>query len=67
MYESSKQKHSGDLYHWNPSPSEYRREFSENLEQHTSLIIFITQTNTGTMVKRVPQEQMFVIEATLYL
>ena len=28
-------------------------------------MIFITQTNTGTMVKRVPQEQMFVIEATL--
>ena len=30
-------------------------------------MIFITQANTGTMVKRVPQEQMFVIEATLYL
>ena len=28
-------------------------------------MIFITQTNTGTMVKHVPQEQMFVIEATL--
>ena len=28
-------------------------------------MIFITQTNTGTMVKRVPQEQMLVIEATL--
>ena len=28
-------------------------------------VIFITQTNTGIMVKRVPQEQMFVIEATL--
>ena len=67
MYESSKQKHPGDLYHWDPRPSEYRRQFSENLEQHTSLMIFITQTNTGTMVKRVPQEQMFVIEATLYL
>ena len=29
------------------------------------MMIFITQTNTGTMVKHVPQEQMFVIEATL--
>ena len=29
------------------------------------IIIFIAQTNTGTMVKRVPQEQMFIIEATL--
>ena len=29
------------------------------------MMIFITQTNIGTMVKRVPQEQMFVIEATL--
>ena len=28
-------------------------------------MILITQTNTGTMVKRVPQEQMFAIEATL--
>ena len=28
-------------------------------------MIFVTQTNTGTMVKRVPQEQMFVVEATL--
>ena len=28
-------------------------------------MIFVTQTSTGTMVKRVPQEQMFVIEATL--
>ena len=26
---------------------------------------FISQTNTGTMVNRVPQEQMSVIEATL--
>ena len=31
----------------------------------TLLMIFVTQTSTGTMVKRVPQEQMFVIEATL--
>ena len=29
------------------------------------MMILITQTSTGTMVKRVPQEQMFVIEATL--
>ena len=28
-------------------------------------MILITQTNIGTMVKHVPQEQMFVIEATL--
>ena len=28
-------------------------------------LIFLTQTTTGTMVKRVPQEQIFVIEATL--
>ena len=28
-------------------------------------IIFITETSPGTMVKRVPQEQMFIIEATL--
>ena len=28
-------------------------------------MIFVTQTSTGTMVKHVPQEQMFVIEATL--
>ena len=28
-------------------------------------MIFTTQKSTGTMVKRVPQEQMFVIEATL--
>lgn len=27
-------------------------------------MIFITQTNTGTMVKRAPQEQMFTIEVT---
>ena len=31
----------------------------------TSHMIFVIQTSTGTMVKRVPQEQMFVIEATL--
>ena len=29
------------------------------------MMIFVTQTSTGTMVKRVHQEQMFVIEATL--
>ena len=29
------------------------------------MMIFITQTNTGTMVNHVSQEQMFVIEATL--
>ena len=29
------------------------------------LMIFITQTNTGTMMKCVPQEQMFDIQATL--
>ena len=28
-------------------------------------MIFVTQTSTDTMVKRVPQEQMFVTEATL--
>ena len=28
-------------------------------------MIFITKTNTGTMVKRVPQKQIFAIEATL--
>ena len=27
-------------------------------------MIFITQTNTGTMVKHAPQEQMFTIEVT---
>ena len=31
---------------------------------HT-MMIYVTQTSTSTMVKRVPQEQMFVIEATL--
>ena len=30
-----------------------------------STMNIITQANTGTMVKCVPQEQMFVIEATL--
>ena len=29
------------------------------------MMVFVTQTSTGTMVKRVPQQQMFVIEATL--
>ena len=33
--------------------------------QYFSLMIFVTQTSTGTMMKCVPQEQMFVIEATL--
>ena len=28
-------------------------------------MIFVTQVSTVAMVKRVPQEQMFVIEATL--
>ena len=28
-------------------------------------MIFVTQTSTSTMVKHVPQEQMFVIKATL--
>ena len=28
-------------------------------------MIFVTQTSTDTMVKCVPQEQMFVTEATL--
>ena len=28
-------------------------------------MIFVTQTSTGTIVTRVPQEQLFVIEATL--
>ena len=26
---------------------------------------FVTQTSNGAMVKRVPQEQMFAVEATL--
>ena len=29
------------------------------------MMVFVTQTSTGTMVKRVPQQQMFVIEARL--
>ena len=29
------------------------------------IMIFVTPASTGAMVKRVPQEQMFVIEATL--
>ena len=29
------------------------------------MMIFMTHTNTGTMVKRVPQEQMFDIKLTL--
>ena len=29
------------------------------------MMIFVTHTSTGTMVKRVPQEEMFVIEAAL--
>ena len=28
-------------------------------------MLFVTQTSTGTMVKRVPEEQMFAIEVTL--
>ena len=32
---------------------------------YTYLMVSITHTSTGTMVKRVPPEQMFVIEATL--
>lgn len=28
-------------------------------------MIFITQTNTGTIVKRAPHKQMFTIEVTL--
>ena len=39
MYESSKQKHPGDS-----RPSEYRRPFSENLEQHTFLFARKLQT-----------------------
>ena len=39
MYESSKQKYPDDLYHWDPRPSEYRRQFSENLEKHTPLFV----------------------------
>ena len=44
MYESSKRKHPGDLYHLDPRPSEYRRQFSENLEQQTSLFVRKLQT-----------------------
>ena len=32
------------MYHWDPRPSEYRRQFSENLEQHTSLFVRKLQT-----------------------
>ena len=39
IYESSKQKHLGDLYHWDPRPSEDRRQFSENLEQQISFFV----------------------------
>ena len=42
--------------------SKHRRDIGL---QYFSLIIFVTQTSTGTMMKHVPQEQMFVIEATL--
>ena len=28
-------------------------------------MIFVTQTSTGTILKRVPSEQMFAIEGTL--
>ena len=44
IYESSKRKHTDDLYHWDPRPSEYKRQFSENLEQHTSLFVRKLQT-----------------------
>ena len=44
MYEYSKRKHPGNLYHRDPRPSEYRRQFSENLEQHTSLFVRKLQT-----------------------
>ena len=43
-YESSKRKYPGGLYHWHPRPSEYRRQLSENLEQHTSLFVRKLQT-----------------------
>ena len=42
MYESSNRKHPGDLYHWDPR--EYRRQFSENLQQYTSLFVRKLQT-----------------------
>ena len=38
---------------------------NETIAVKRNKMIFITQTNTGTMVKRVPQEQMIVIEAKL--
>ena len=44
MDESSKRKYPGDLFHWHPRPREYRRQFSENLEQHTSLFVRKLQT-----------------------
>ena len=44
IYESSKRKHHGDLYHCDPRPSEYKRQFRENLEQHTSLFVRKLQT-----------------------
>ena len=44
MYESSKRKHPGDLYHWDPRPSEYRRQFSENLEQ--DIFLFVRKLET---------------------
>ena len=37
MYESSNRKR--DLYHWDSRQSQYRRQFSENLEQHTFLFV----------------------------
>ena len=44
---------------------EYGGEIWINQTHLQKIMILITQTSTGTMVKRVPQEQMFVIEATL--
>ena len=38
---------------------------SIHVEWFCIMMVFVTQTSTGTMVKRVPQQQMFVIEATL--
>ena len=40
-------------------------ELQKRKENKNCHMIFVTQTSTGTMVKRVPEEQMFVIEATL--
>ena len=37
VYESSKRKR--DLYNWDSRQRQYRRQFSENLEQHTFLFV----------------------------